>query len=145
LLVLLNKSLNFKARFKLNLKFENWRNKLKKKQKDLTGPISFPPRPISSFSLLFTAPTQLCFLSPAGPSFPRPFLFLRCVWRVGPVWSAPSPTYGDRHHWIHRNRRRVLRAIFSIPRGPRVSAGCGLAEAPSLAINGSRDPPPSPC
>jgi hypothetical protein len=60
---------------------------------------------------------------------------------VGPAWSAPSPTCGGRHHRIHRNRRRVLRAIFSIPRGPRVSVGCGLAEAPSPAINGNRDPP----
>ena len=140
--MLLNKSLNFKARFKLNLKFENWRNELKKKETERPHWADFfPPRPISSFSLLFTAPTQLYFLSPAGPSFPRPFLFLRCVWHVGPAWSAPSPTCGDRHHRIHRNRRCVLRAIFSIPRGPRVSASCGLAEAPSPAINGSRGPP----
>src|SRR5688572_13742725 len=43
--------------------------------------------------------------------------------------------------WSDCTGRRVLRAIFSIPRGPRVSAGCGLTEAPSPAINGRRDPP----
>jgi hypothetical protein len=57
LLVLLNKSLNFKARFKLNLKFENWRNELKKKkQKDLTGPISFPRGPSPPFP--FSSPRR---------------------------------------------------------------------------------------
>jgi hypothetical protein len=56
LLVLLNKSLNFKARFKLNLKFENWRNKLKKNRKTSLGRFLFPRGPSPPFP--FSSPRR---------------------------------------------------------------------------------------
>jgi hypothetical protein len=83
-LVLLNKSLNFKARFKLNLKFENWRNELKKRnRKTSLGRFLFPSAHLFLFPSLHRAdPTLLS--KPSWPIIPTTFSF-------SPVCMARGP------------------------------------------------------
>jgi hypothetical protein len=85
LLVLLNKSSNFKARFKLNLKFENWRNELNKKETERPHWADFfsPVAHLLLFPSLHRAdPTLLS--KPSRPIIPTAFSFSPMCMARGP-------------------------------------------------------------